>query len=315
MEALSKLLLGLHRLALEMPMDNFQERALELLSEQLSFDAAWWGMSALENEAFEVHSSFTYNLPVEFGELWDVARLDDKTTRFIEAPGITLNSHLDTFGDALRLRAFGEKFGIQHFLFTYELNRNLDILTFIGIYRKDRLKPFSEEERFFTQLVVPHLFACSNYNRIVQISQMRISNMDPGFLVALADSKGVVHDANPDFTALLREEWPEWQSIYLPDELIKICHGQNTSFLGNRLAIEVSRIRDWVLLIVQKRQPADALSNRERAIADAFAKGESYKVIARQLAISPATVRHHLRRIYQKMNITDKAQLAQIMHR
>jgi DNA-binding CsgD family transcriptional regulator len=314
-EAFSRLVFDLHRAALEAPMERFQEEALDLLSEHVSFDSAWWGMSATAIRAFDVHASYTYKLPANFGEVWETVRHDPKMIRMVsKGPGYTLNCELpEFFADAPQIRAVTEALGLRQLLFTFDLNRNVNILTFLVLYRKDKDRRFSEEERLFTQLVVPHLFACWSYNRITQISQLRMSRMDLGFLVALADRKGVVHDAAPGFAGLMREEWPDWRSPSLPPALIRLCQRQSSSFTGDRLVVKASGVRDWVLLLVSKRAPADFLSNQERAIASAFAKGESYKEIAHRLAISPATVRHHLRRIYEKLEISDKAQLAQLM--
>jgi DNA-binding CsgD family transcriptional regulator len=314
-EAFSKLVFDLHRAASETPMERFQEQALELLSEYVAFDSAWWGMSATAGRDFDVHSSYTYKLPANFGELWERIRHDPKMSRMVsKAPGFTLNCKLsEFFVDAPQIRAITEVLSIRQLLFTFDLNRNVNILTFLVLYRADEERAFSEEDRLFTQLAVPHLFACWSRNRIMQISQLRISRMNADFLVALADRKGVVHDAPPGFAELMREEWPDWRSATLPSALTRVCQRQMSSYGGDRLTVKASAVRDWVLLLVSKRAPADRLSNQERTIASAFAKGDSYKEIARSLTISPATVRHHLRRIYEKLEISDKAQLAQLM--
>ena len=53
----------------------------------------------------------------------------------------------------------------------------------------------------------------------------------------------------------------------------------------------------------------DSLSPREKTIAEAFGEGQSYKQIAAHLGLSPATVRHHLRSIYTKTNVSNKGAL------
>ncbi|MEM7212981.1 MAG: tetratricopeptide repeat protein [Pseudomonadota bacterium] len=54
----------------------------------------------------------------------------------------------------------------------------------------------------------------------------------------------------------------------------------------------------------------EALSNREREVATAYAAGASYKEIARSLGISPQTVRTYLGIIYRKMGVSSKIALA-----
>ncbi|MFT5113088.1 MAG: DNA-binding CsgD family transcriptional regulator/TolB-like protein/Tfp pilus assembly protein PilF [Parasphingorhabdus sp.] len=53
----------------------------------------------------------------------------------------------------------------------------------------------------------------------------------------------------------------------------------------------------------------ESLSNRELEVAAAYAKGQSYKEIARSLSISPTTVRTHLRTVYSKLGVTSKIEL------
>ena len=51
------------------------------------------------------------------------------------------------------------------------------------------------------------------------------------------------------------------------------------------------------------------LSRRELTVAEHYAAGQSYKEIARELDISPATIRNHIAAIYRKLEINNKAQL------
>ena len=51
------------------------------------------------------------------------------------------------------------------------------------------------------------------------------------------------------------------------------------------------------------------LTMREFAVAEHYAAGLSYKEIARELGISPATIRNHIAAIYRKLEINNKAQL------
>ncbi|WP_299744617.1 GAF domain-containing protein [uncultured Tateyamaria sp.] len=60
-------------------------------------------------------------------------------------------------------------------------------------------------------------------------------------------------------------------------------------------------------------QIVETLSKREAEVAAAYADGASYKIIARELGISPTTVRSHLRTVYGKLNVTSKIALAQAL--
>jgi DNA-binding NarL/FixJ family response regulator len=68
-----------------------------------------------------------------------------------------------------------------------------------------------------------------------------------------------------------------------------------------------------VLLTLRARPSDHCLTPRERAVASAFAAGHSHKEVARQLGLSPVTVRGYLRVAYQKLGVKDKAQLVRCL--
>ena len=55
------------------------------------------------------------------------------------------------------------------------------------------------------------------------------------------------------------------------------------------------------------------LSNRELEVAEHYASGQSHKEIARDLDVSPSTIRNHLASIYRKLEINGKAQLVRYL--
>ena len=59
-----------------------------------------------------------------------------------------------------------------------------------------------------------------------------------------------------------------------------------------------------------KAQTLDALSGRERAVAEKFASGMTYREIGKALFIAPTTVRTHLATIYEKLGVRNKIGLA-----
>ncbi|TIS72849.1 MAG: helix-turn-helix transcriptional regulator, partial [Mesorhizobium sp.] len=59
-----------------------------------------------------------------------------------------------------------------------------------------------------------------------------------------------------------------------------------------------------------KAQTLDALSGRERAVAEKFAAGMTYREIGNALFIAPTTVRTHLAAIYEKLGVRTKIGLA-----
>jgi two-component system nitrate/nitrite response regulator NarP len=56
------------------------------------------------------------------------------------------------------------------------------------------------------------------------------------------------------------------------------------------------------------RDPAAALTLRERTLLAALARGLDNKSLARELDISVNTVKFHLRNLYEKLNLSSRAQ-------
>lgn len=62
-------------------------------------------------------------------------------------------------------------------------------------------------------------------------------------------------------------------------------------------------------------QDQATLSRREVQVAELFADGKTYKLIARDLGIAPATVRRHLNSIYEKLGVRNKIELSRQLQR
>ena len=84
---------------------------------------------------------------------------------------------------------------------------------------------------------------------------------------------------------------------------------------GRSIAFTVERIGELLFVRARALHPSARLSSRELRVAALYGAGRSHKEIARDLELSPVTVRNHLQHIYAKLRINDKAQLATMMSR
>jgi DNA-binding CsgD family transcriptional regulator len=134
--------------------------------------------------------------------------------------------------------------------------------------------------------------------------------------LAIAGGDGVIHYADPGFVELLHTEWPASCATRLP-RVVQLWTQRTGSaqFRGRSISISREAAGGLLFLRAQSLMPSARLSARERRVAALYGAGYSHKEIARELSISPVTARNHLQRIYAKLGIGDKAQLAVLMAR
>jgi len=306
-EAFGSLLLDLYRYAREFTLADFQRRALERLSEELPFNAAWWGMSGPSRE---LHSSYLFNMPARFVELWCSIREQDLLAAELERrPGVTVLFGPREINRNASFARLLREFGVAQTLGTLLMNPAVNLSTFLSLYRAPDTPRYSRAEKRLMQLTMPHLWAAWTTNWIAQLASERAQGFSSRVALAIADQMGTLHAAEPRFSDLIRLEWPDWQGPMLPDSLRKQLDG---SHAGKATITRLLPACGLFLVEVRKLSPLDRLTSRELSIAERFGNGEAYKEIAAALHVSPATVRAHLRAIYTKLGISDKTELAKL---
>jgi len=82
---------------------------------------------------------------------------------------------------------------------------------------------------------------------------------------------------------------------------------------GARVQYSAQPVGPFLLLHAMPIRALDQLTPREQDIAHRFTQGFSYKEVAMQLSISPATVRNHIARIYSKTDVRNKVALSLLL--
>jgi DNA-binding CsgD family transcriptional regulator len=203
--------------------------------------------------------------------------------------------------------------GIRQLLSVYLTDPTTKLFSVISLYRFDDLA-YTEAERCLHELAAPHIQAVL---RLQALSLLDPSGGKPdvGNSLAVVDSKGAIHHADSLFIDILKDEWPRWRGPELPEVIAdgKILNGAQTQFVGNKIVLLSQPQGELFLLSVRKKDSLDNLSPREGQVASLFASGKSYKEVARELGISPVTVRNTLANIYKKIGVSDKGELTNIL--
>lgn len=314
-EAMSALLLDLYQYSRELPLSDFQRHALDRLQMQIPFDSAWWGISTPDRL---IHSSFPYELPQHYGEFYQewVSETDTLAVVTLANPGTTVRFGPGDIDRSPGWNKLNSNFGIHESLCTALPIPALDLVAFLSLYRHGDSPPFTEDERRLTELVAPHMWATWKSNW----TSNWLLKLEPGGTGhntnqahAVTDQRGTLHRAEPNFVQLMQLEWPQWQAPSLPAQLKQVLHGQGGQYRGTMTLVRYFPVCGLFLLEVRVLSALDALTPRELMVAAAFGEGQSYKKIAGQLGLSPATVRHYLREIYAKTHISNKAALANLL--
>ena len=148
------------------------------------------------------------------------------------------------------------------------------------MYRGDAHDQYGHAEVRLRDALAPHLFEALRINRTIGFRE-HVHETDLTDTAAIARTDGVLNYCGRGFLELLRREWPSWQGF----------------------------------LRGEQRSPLRTLTPRECTAATLYAEGRSYKEIARDMGISPATVRNFLQHTYSKLHVRDKAELAGILLR
>jgi DNA-binding CsgD family transcriptional regulator len=184
----------------------------------------------------------------------------------------------------------------------------------VSMYRHDIDKPFTEEERAATEVVVPHVFAAARQARLGELRASTRVSETHGQSSAIVSEEGIVFEFEPTLVDLLRQQWPNWTGPWLPADLwSELRETPRARVTIGTLVVRSDAFDGGRLIHVRRAVAADRLTVREREIAEGFSLGETYKELGERFGISPNTVRRHLANIYEKLGIASKAELDRML--
>lgn len=315
------LLLELYRAAQQLPVARFQEHVLQMLKPELGFDSAMWGGGALTPEGGIVpHHAHLHNEAPSMLEDWaEISASDLVIKNIIRYPGRALTYHLPTVfaghGFAAA-RDYAKRHGHSNILCAGHGSTETGFVTGLSLRRAKAEHVFEEPQRALLEALTPHLIEALAINRRLHLEHLYTADRSRSSALAIADQRAALCYLGPRFEETVELEWPGWRGPYLPAPLIEafLAHGRD-AYAGKAVAFSV--VHAGTLLFIKARRPSalEALSKRERVVAEQFGSGLSYRAIAGKLGISGETVRNHIANIYAKLNIRSKAELARIVAR
>lgn len=313
MESMLKLLLDLYHGARERPLDEFQDFALDLVKPVFEFESARWGNASLDGCSFAPHALHLHKDPEESVADWaEVIELDTFATETFGQPGRATVAHFPsryTGPGTAAIREYAHKYGHENALALSLRAPASRIIGWIGVYRADPDHHFTAREQRLGEVLLPHLMQAFGINRSICLARSAAGRESRRSSFAIADRRGSLWFAEPEFTQLIGLAFPGWMEPALPKPLVENLPAPERRIFG-RLAIASQPLGKLLLLRAAESSPLDRLTRRERDVALAYGRGLSVKKAAAQLGISTNTVHHHLRIAYDKLGVDNKAALA-----
>jgi len=305
-------ILDLYRKSKELSVHEFKYNILTDLGALIDFDSSIWVTGSTEH-GVNINGIYLYNQPMEMMVNYERFMREDLMAKaHIDRPNLTYNTSdlycRDEFVNLPIYKDHCKIFGIEHSLSTAVSPRSIPLTTVISIYRSDPTDPFCESERVLKEILSPHLVEafsnCCFYNTNNSIhNNSKISE-------ALVDSKGVIYECDNKFAGTLTTEWPEWGGVLLPNSVIELIANKTPIFMGNNISIRIEQQQDLFHILLTNNILLNELTKREREITAIISNGGSNKTIANQLDISPSTVNNHLNKIYKKLRVNNRTELA-----
>jgi DNA-binding CsgD family transcriptional regulator len=314
-QSLSSTLIEIYEKAEVVPANNFLEIVLRLIWPLFHFDGVLLRMG---------HTSVygTSKIASEGGAVQPDAAIIDKYALLVAAdPAIDIFIQglerpvscscieLNRPNKLVTLKKFVIKHEISQLLMYGMLPTPVRPASWAVLYREND-DPFGALQENNLMAIWPHLLRSVILNRAVQPSR-RFEGYEVGG-TALLNHHGWIQSADPFFRQLLILEWRDCISDKLPEQVLRCLH-RGVDYKGTHIHLSMKLSHDYIVCYAVRKNNWHSLTKAERVVAGQFATGVSYKKIAQNLNVSLNTVRSHLKHVYEKLKIHDKATLANLL--
>lgn len=301
----------LYRAASEINPTHFRKWALTELKELILFDAALWSNGQEENRSFHNHMLINVDETI-LSNLKKTMAVNPIVDAVINNLGLPVDM-ADVVDDETFYSSYVYEFcfkplNIERILSSIHTDGRSGLFTLLSLYRFDREHAFSEKDKYVQERVLFHLLNAASHNLFLHL-KLAQANSTQGSCWAICDKQGYFHEIQPATLDLLQQYYPEHNLSRAPFSL-----NEHKQALDTGLSLTLRQLDDLYSLEIWPTGPFDQLTEREKTIANAVSQGKTFKQIAKDLNLSPSTVANHLYRVYQKLNIQSRNQLAEMLN-
>jgi DNA-binding CsgD family transcriptional regulator len=287
------------------------EWSAETLAQTVHADCHRCGWLDLTCEDVEVYGVVSHNLPPDYYQYWRTMRDEDLLAR--DLAGLRRKVAIyDRQGERQTdgMIALADRYHLKQMVAFVAYDRSSSVSFFLSLYRSGRgARPLHEEETKYVSAALDHVRRASAFADTFMAETPRL----------IVNERGRIVTSSLNAERILRERWPQWKSTNLPDLVTTaLSQTRSSDFSRDGFSVEKRQIPNIAgppLFSVTFRldDRRNTLTDRERQIAERITLGLTHKEIARDLDISPATVRNHTQSALTKLGAPNKAALAAII--
>jgi DNA-binding CsgD family transcriptional regulator len=183
-----------------------------------------------------------------------------------------------------------------------------------SLYRSRAEDHFTPAGQRLLGVFAPHMTEAFAINR--QLADMAAA--EPGSSLAgtraIIQTNGMMVSCGEQFLTLLQRCWPGWHSGRLPPDLLQALRpGTQTLPAPQGQIVLRTRTLGPYLAVQAGGASAARLTRREVEVASLYARGSTHVQIAQRLGVARVTVRNTLRKVYAKLQVSNKPELVQAL--
>jgi DNA-binding CsgD family transcriptional regulator len=310
MHLFSSALLGIYRECTRESLHEFHTAAIHLLHDCFKFDAVVLGATQFYSKpGIYIMAAHIDGLPRTFmDDYLPLLSRDPIMRSLLGGLNRPLLADLHFYYQNLNLPAladFADQYHLHQVMTFGDMPRSGHPTRWVMFFLDGQLG-FSPAQQKRLANLWPHISQATSICDARVTSQRNLP--PPTFALALLNDCGEIEFADARFVELLQLEWPECDVAGAAWQVRKQLLETRT-FRGK--CIEITMVPESEC-VCQARPTAalTVMTPRESLVARRFAAGLSHKEVARELGISPNTVRTQLTHIYSKLRLHDKGALA-----
>ncbi len=299
--------------AQQLPADAFAARTFEWLQGQIRCDRGAIISSHPQRPTyFDAHYFGFPDVAATLASWQRVAHLDVVSPQTLANPGRARRQDVDMAeiagSEFAPLREHLENHGITHTIaiaLQVAPDPHVTLMLLIRSHPGDRF-----DDAALAELETSATVACQllNINRTQHLIRSGALG-DTDLPVALMNDQGSIIVSTPAFARILWQDRSPQTSYLEEDCIAALKKSRSWQLPGGEHSMHATRDIDGWLLRLRPASRLDRLSRREREVAGLYANGEPYTQIAELLNLAPATVRNHVSKIYQKLEVSHRADL------